>query len=70
MSLKAIHILFIAASLTLCFGFAAWAFWMYSTTEYDRQTNLVMGVVSSLIGVALMIYGKYFLRKLKDVSYL
>jgi len=71
MSLKAIHILFIVASTMLCFGFAAWAFWTPSNGEQSiSQVNLVMGICSSVLGVGLLVYGRYFLKKLKDVSYL
>ena len=71
MSLKAIHILFIVASTVLCFGFAAWAFWTHSNREAAvGNANLVMGICSAAVGVGLLIYGRYFLKKLKDVSYL
>lgn len=70
MSLKAIHILFIIASTLLCFGFAAWAFWMHQNGEGRDSSHLIMGVASSVLGVALLVYGRYFLKKLKDVSYL
>lgn len=71
MSLKAIHILFIVASTMLCFGFAAWAFLTPSNGEQSiSRTNLIMGVCSTLLGIGLLVYGRYFLKKLKDVSYL
>ncbi|HAM72049.1 MAG TPA: hypothetical protein DCM86_10440 [Verrucomicrobiales bacterium] len=70
MSLKAIHILFIIASTALCFGFAAWAFWTGSHEEPANRLNLGMGIASAVLGVALVVYGRYFLKKLKDVSYL
>ena len=71
MSLKAIHILFIVASTMLCFGFSAWAFWTHSNSEATgSQVNLVMGICSMAVGLGLLIYGRYFLKKLKDVSYL
>lgn len=70
MSLKAIHVLFITASVLLCALFSGWAFWMYSNEESGRQANLVMGVISSILGLGLLVYGRYFLKKLKDVSYL
>jgi len=70
MSLKAIHLLFIFASTLLCFGFAAWAVWNYRHEEPASPLNLGMGIASGLIGCALIVYGRYFLKKLKDVSYL
>lgn len=70
MSLKAIHLLFIIASTLLSFGFSAWALWSYSNEEPRNMVNLIMGMVSAVLGVGLVVYGRYFLKKLKDVSYL
>ena len=69
MSLKAIHILFIVASTLLAFGFGAWELRAYYTLGGAR-VDLVMGVVSLCCGVALLVYGRYFLKKLKNISYL
>lgn len=68
MSLKAFHIVFIAASILLAFGFAAWSFLHYTDTR--RTAELIYGVVSTAVGVGLIWYGKYVLRKLKHISYL
>ena len=68
MSLKAFHIVFIAASILLAFGFGAWSFREYSNN--DGVWNLVFGIGSTAAGVALIFYGKVILRKLKDISYL
>lgn len=70
MSLKAIHLLFIIVSTLLCFGFAAWCFWTYSESEVKALSYVVMGGLSVASGLGLMVYGRYFLKKLKDVSYL
>jgi len=68
MSLKAFHIVFIAASILLALGFAAWSLSNYFK---DRRTlDLVFGLLSLAAGVSLVIYGKYVLRKLKNISYL
>ncbi len=68
MSLKAFHVVFITASVLLSFGFGAWSLVGYS--DYGRMIDLVSGVVSVVIGVGLIAYGRYFLRKLKNISYL
>jgi len=68
MSLKAFHIVFIAASILLAFGFAAWAF-VHGRDESDRTLQLY-GVGSAIAGIGLVGYGIYVLRKLKNVSYL
>lgn len=68
MSLKAFHIVFVTASVLLAFGLAAWAFVSYS--EAHRITDLATGIGSFVAGIALLVYGRYFLKKLKDISYL
>ena len=68
MSLKALHIVFIVASTVLALGFGAW-----SLNEYAggaARSNLWFGIGSLVIGVALVVYGRAILRKLKDISYL
>jgi len=68
MSLKALHIVFIVASTVLALGFGAW-----SLNEYAggaERSNLWFGIGSLVIGVALVVYGRAILRKLKDISYL
>jgi hypothetical protein len=69
MSLKAFHIVFIIASLLLCLGFAAWAFDNYFESG-RAPIDLIYGVSSVVAAIGLLFYGKYFLRKLKHISYL
>lgn len=68
MSLKAIHLVFIAASTLLAFGFGAWLFAAYADEHAGWQ--LVMGIGSVLSGMGLVAYGRYVLKKLKNISYL
>ena len=68
MSLKAFHIVFITVSTVLAAGFGLWSLQNYFAGE--DGLNLIFGIGSLLAGVALVIYGKYFLKKLKKVSYL
>ncbi|MDX1950965.1 MAG: hypothetical protein SFY81_02205 [Verrucomicrobiota bacterium] len=68
MSLKAFHIIFIIASslVTLFFGGC-------SLRNYlaDRAMLDLIFVIASIVSlVALWIYGQYFLKKLKHISYL
>ena len=68
MSLKAFHLVFIIAAVLLSLGFAAWEF---RSWYVHRQTlDLVLGSVSAVAGILLIAYGRYFLRKFKNVSYL
>ena len=68
MSLKAFHIVFIVASILLAFGFAAWS--LVSYFQGGPLPHLWLGIGSSISGVVLVAYSKYFVRKLKDISYL
>ncbi len=63
MSLKHFHILFIAVSVMLTFGFAVWAL-----LAQDQSTMVrALGVSSGLLGIGLLIYGVWFYKKSKHV---
>jgi hypothetical protein len=61
MSLKAFHLIFVTLLTSLSFGCATWAFEAGST---------FWGVAGILAGVLVIVYGIYFLKKLKRISYL
>ncbi len=69
MSLKAIHIVFISASILLSIGFGAWCLHNYFA-GLGTAVDLVLGVGSIGLAIALVCYGKYFLKKLKNIGYL
>lgn len=62
LSLKTFHIFFILVSIALAFGFGVWAVDAY--IESSDSTDLTMGILSILVGVALIVYGVKFFRKL------
>jgi hypothetical protein len=69
MSLKAFHIVFITLSSALALGCGVWL--LVSGFSADGMKKDVFFGISSLVGaVALIFYGRYFLKKLKNVSYL
>jgi ABC-type uncharacterized transport system permease subunit len=68
MSLKALHIVFIVASIVLALGFGVWS--VKSFVDGDGRAHLWYGIGSFVVGVALIFYGRAVLRKLKDISYL
>ena len=68
MSLKAFHILFITASVALSFWFGWFELSNYAASKAEME--LWFGVGSCITGVALIAYGIYFLKKLKNISYL
>ena len=61
MSLKAFHLIFVTLLTTLSFGFAAWAF---------AAGQPLFGAGRIAAGILVIIYGIYFLKKLKKISYL
>jgi hypothetical protein len=61
MSLKTFHLVFVTLLTALSFGFAAWAF---------ASGKPVFGTVGIAAGILVIIYGIYFLKKLKKISYL
>ncbi len=61
MSLKAFHLIFVTLLTALSFGCAAWAF---------AAGKPVFGGAAIAAGILVIIYGVYFLKKLKRISYL
>jgi hypothetical protein len=69
MSLKAFHIVFITVSSALALGCGVWL--LVSGFSADGTKEDIFFGSGSLVGAAALIfYGRYFLKKLKNVSYL
>ncbi len=68
MSLKAFHIVFVTASILLAFGFGVWSLLDYR--DHGKTAELIGGIVSIVVGLALIFYARAILRKLKNISYL
>ena len=68
MSLKALHVIFVAASIAVSLFLGIWSFMSYQTTH--AGSDLAYVIASSVAVVALLWYGRYFLKKLKHISYL
>lgn len=69
MSLKTFHLIFITAATALAFGFGVWELRTYWSAD-GRQADLLMGAASVVAGIGLIVYERYFLKKLKKESYL
>ena len=69
MSLKAFHVVFITVASALAFGVGVWMLREYRLPE-GGTGDLVFGVASMIVGAALLVYEGFFIRKLKNVSYL
>jgi hypothetical protein len=61
MSLKGFHLVFVTLLTTLSLSCSAWAF---------DAGHPVLGVTGIAAAVLVVVYGVYFLRKLKNVSFL
>lgn len=68
MSLKAFHVFFVIVSTLFALGFGAWAIGDYLRT--GNPGVLTLGVLGFVAAAALVWYGLWFLRKLKNVSFL
>jgi len=68
MSLKSFHVVFITAAFLLCVFLGGWSLFQYFT--HGRQaSDLAMGFVGVVGSAACVVYGRYFLRKLKNIEY-
>lgn len=66
MSLKAFHILFLIAAVLITLGFGLYALIQFK--DGSSLSYLIMGIFSSVLGIALAVYSKYILKKLKAYS--
>ena len=69
MSLKAVHLIFVTILSALSFGCGVWKLIRYRS-DTGTLGDLLFGLVALAIGVTVLIYGRYFLKKLKSFSYL
>lgn len=68
MSLKAIHIAFITVAGLCSLVFGLWTLRDWRST--GETTSLVLGLLFMAVLVSLIPYGRWFLRKFKNESYL
>lgn len=61
MSLKAFHLIFVTMLTMLSLGFTAWAFF---------SGRIIFGAIGIVVAALVVVYGVYFLKKLKKISYL
>ena len=69
MSLKAFHVVFITASSALAFGCGVWGIMDYRSA-HGALSDLLFGLGAFAAGVGLIVYERYFLKKLKHESYI
>ena len=66
MGLKGFHVFFIVLAALTALMFGAWSVWDFGRT--GKGGTLAMGILGFLAAAALVFYGLWFLRKLKDVG--
>ena len=67
MSLKTFHVFFVIVSVLCALGFGAWA--VVDWTRTGRPGVLLLAILAFAAAVALVWYGLWFLRKIKDVRF-
>ncbi|MBL9139643.1 MAG: hypothetical protein JNK85_27485 [Verrucomicrobiales bacterium] len=68
MSLKSFHVVFIVSAFLLSMFLGGWCIYEYFTHS-RRVIDLLLGLVSLAGAVGLVVYGRYFLKKLKNIDY-
>ena len=68
MSLKAFHIVFVAASVVLMAFLSGWSFLSYQETRSSEY--LVWSLCAACSVVGLLVYGRFFIRKLRNISFI
>ena len=66
MSLRIFHVIFIIASIVLSLFVAVWAVREWQATHSTGA--LVLGIVFVIGGVAMVVYGQRWFKKLKELS--
>ncbi len=66
MSLKAFHVLFITLSILITLLFGIWC--ALSFREYQKGIYLAGSVFSFAFSGALIVYGLWFLRKIRNIE--
>ena len=66
MSLRIFHVVFIIASIVLSLFVAVWAVREYQATHSTGA--LALGIVFVVAGIAMVVYGQRWFKKLKELS--
>ena len=68
MSLKSVHIFFVLCTTLLTVVLAVWNY--FNWLNFGEMFSLVYMVISILCGIVAIGYGKKFLVKFKDLSFM
>jgi len=69
MSLKTVHLFLISLATLAMLGISAWCFQQRSVGQ-EFPGDLAIALSCAAAGVGLIVYGIYFLKKTRNVSYL
>jgi len=67
-SLKAFHIVFVTLSSIFALGFGVWAIGDYNKT--GDVASMVIGILSLVGAISMVVYGRWFWKKLSGISWL
>jgi hypothetical protein len=68
MSLKSVHIFFVLCTTLLTVVLAVWNYMNW--VNFGESSSLIYMVISVLCGLIAIVYGKKFLVKFKDLSFM
>ena len=68
MSLKSVHIFFVLCTTLLTVVLAAWNYMNW--VDFGESLSLIYMGISALCGLIAIIYGKKFLSKFKELSFM
>jgi len=69
MSFKAFHVFFIVVAALISVLCGVWGVRDYAT-QPGATSSLVLGIVAFVAGAMIVVYGVWFMRKNKHVSYI
>ncbi len=70
MSLKAVHLVFVAALTAMALGTGAWKLNDYFATAQRNAADLLFAGGAFVAAGAVLFYGRYFLKKMKSIGYI
>ena len=68
MSLKSVHIFFVLCTTLLSVFMAIWNY--FNWVNFGEISSLLYIVISIVCGIVAIVYGKKFLEKFKDLSFM
>ena len=66
MSLKVFHIVFVMASIVMSVLVGGWGVWDYRRA--GNTTHLAIGIGTLILGVVLVRYSMWFVRKIRSIE--